>query len=192
MGREFTVALTLSLIRLTIYYQLRKLLLLSGFILLIWPCVLYFVITHNGINNLGFWTTYFSFFIPLFFPIFFGYVFYTTYSKSMSTIRKMKMPVMKFRFTDDWLYVESDLTSGQNAWALYKGIRKYKKLWLLITPSGASHAFPVELLDGELKAFLSSKLPKLTLTWMGYLKWIAFLLMVFLVFCYFLNFYKIK
>ena len=157
MDRQINVTLTPGLIRWTLYYQLQFLIILFGFGFLLVAYNLYHFISRGGVVG----TEMLLSFLPyLAVPLFFGILLYSAYSKNIALIKKMKTPVVKYRITDEWLHVESDLASGQNSWVVFRGLQKNAKLWRLITQSGAAFIFPVELLDEELKAFLSAKVPK--------------------------------
>jgi hypothetical protein len=95
---------------------------------------------------------------PGIFILFIGWIVYYSYRHSLAQVRKMKTPVIHYRVTDEFLYVQSDLASGQNSWAIFKGLQKHAKLWRIITQQGASMILPVENLDDALKSFLSAKL----------------------------------
>lgn len=183
MDKEITVTLTPKLIRLTLFYQFRQNIIFIGFIILVLASTQFLAISHGSFQPMAVLLN----FLPFLFILFFlGVIFYSAYSKNIAMIRKMKSPDVKFRITDDWLYVDSDLTSGKNSWAVYKGLQKNKKIWRVITQTGASHVFPVEQMDEELKAFLSKKLPKPPRTLYGYFKILIFGLLVFVVLMYFL------
>ncbi len=183
LDREITVTLTPKIIRLTIYYQFLKYIYFIGFAFLALTCAEFFIVSQGHFQTMDVLLNFLPFLVV---PVFFGFVFYSAYSKNMAMIRKMKTPDIKFRITDDWLYIDSDLTSGKNSWAIYKGLQKNKKIWRVITQTGASHVFPVEQLDEEMKSFLSKKLPKPPRTLYGYFKILIFWLFVFVVLMYFL------
>ena len=96
---------------------------------------------------------------PVLMLLFLLFVLYSAYSRSTAMVRKMKSPHMKYRITDKWFYVESELSSGKNSWSVFKGLQKNARLWLIVIHSGAAFVIPAEFLDEKLKTFLSSKLP---------------------------------
>jgi len=157
MDREITVTLTPQLLRLTIFYQARAILL---FFLLFFLWILANLVIFWVFGGVLTGAAYFSVLPVALILIFLCLRFYGSYTRSMAQIQKMKNPEMKYRFTDDWLYVDSELSSSKNSWEMVKGLRKNPKLWRLITQSNASLAIPIEQLDEDLKVFLSSKLSK--------------------------------
>jgi len=94
--------------------------------------------------------------IPAVFISTYGYA----YFKSLKMIRSMKSPVFKYRFTDKWFYVHSDISAGKNAWILFRGIRKGSKIWQILVPDNSSFIVPTEMLDRKTKDFLTAKIPK--------------------------------
>jgi|GEM_PF-3556171 len=184
MDREISVNLTPLLVRWTIYYQLRPLFLFLSamFLLIAWN--IWMVLSHGGVWSTEAWLSILPYFLI---PVFLTVLLYRGYTKNLALIRKMKTPVMKYRFTDEWLYVESDLTTGKNAWSLYRGLLKHKKIWRLLTHPGAAHVFPTELLDSELKAFLTSKVPKAERFGRRFLRLLTIWLVAFAVILYLLR-----
>jgi hypothetical protein len=152
-----------------------------GFAFIVLACIQFSIISQGNYQTMDVLLNFLPFLLV---PVFFGAIFYSAYSKNMAMIRKMKTPDVKYRITDDWLYIDSDLSSGKNSWAVYKGLRKNAKIWRAITQAGASQILPVEQLDEELKAFLSEKLLKPPRTLYGYLRILVFCLFVFVVLMY--------
>jgi hypothetical protein len=154
MNRELNINLTPGLVRKSIFYQFRNLLIALVFLIISISISVVFQISHakqiDWINLL----------IPIL-PVFALLVILPimAYQKTMNQIRKMNSSVVNYRITDDWLYVQSELASGQNSWEVFKKIRKYPKIWHLVLQSGGVLIFPVEQLDEELKRFLLEKLP---------------------------------
>jgi hypothetical protein len=106
----------------------------------------------------------------------------------MAQLKRMKSPILKYRITDDGIYLRSELGSGKTPWSVFKGLRKNKKIWRVIAPSKSTISLPVELLDEELKAFLSSQLPSKT---RGAWNWFSILLgLLLLILIFFLYFIK--
>jgi hypothetical protein len=157
MDREVTVNLTPQLLRLTIFYQARAILwfLLLAFLWVVANLGIF--LSYGGVLT---GAAYFSVLTVAIILAFIALKFYGSYAKGLSQIQKMKNPEMKYRFTDDWLYVDSELGSSKNSWPTVKGLRKNPKLWRLISQSNTSFSIPVEQLDGELKAFLTAKFLK--------------------------------
>lgn len=157
MDREITVPLTPRLVRWTFFYQLRPVL----FICFIWVVGslwnIVFLLLH-GIQLT--WQEFTSLAPYLLIAFWFLWMLYASYKKNLAQIGKMKNPIVHYRLTDEYLYVQNDLSSGQTVWGAFKGLNKKPKIWFVMTDQGASHIFPVELLDDELKAFLETKLPK--------------------------------
>lgn len=162
MDREITVNLTPRLIRWTLFYQLRPLIAIFIIVTLGLSFDSFTAFSQKGILSMDAWIH----FLPvLLIPAFFVFAFYSAYSKNLAQVRKMKTPTVKYRITDESFYVESDLTQGKTAWVAYKELRKNAKLWQVVVQGGSAHILPVELLDEELKSFLSAKLPKPSRTW---------------------------
>jgi hypothetical protein len=159
MDREITVTLTPQLVRWTLIYQFQPLLFIFGFVFLALACNIYLFISRGGHLTP---TTGFAYLASLFIPLFLCRRLYSAYSKSMAQMNQMKSPIMQYRLTDEGLYLRSELGSGKTRWADFRGLRKNPKLWRVIAPSGATISLPVELLDEELKAFLSAKVPSKT------------------------------
>jgi len=89
------------------------------------------------------------------------FILYSSYSKSLAQIQKMKIPEIKYRFTDDSVDIDSDLASTRHSWDAFKSLKKHPRLWRLVTKANTSFALPVELLDRPLKEFLTSKFSKI-------------------------------
>ncbi len=156
MDRDINVTLTPRLIRWEVYYQLKP-------ILLVWGVVL-FLLGWNGLSTLAHRShadlpIYITLGPFLLFGVFIGFIVVSAYQKNMAMIRKMKSPTVKYNLTDLWLYQESELSTGKTAWTAFKHLKKDGKIWRIVAQSGTSLVLPVEALDGELKEFLSSKLP---------------------------------
>jgi hypothetical protein len=159
MDREITVTLTPRLVRWTLIYQFQPLLLIFGFVFLALACNIYLFISRGGHLTP---TTGVAYLASLCIPLFLCMRVYSAYSKSMAQMNKMKSPIMKYRFKDEGLYLQSEMGSGKTRWADFKGLRKNPKLWRVIAPNGTTISLPVEVLDEELKGFLSAKLPSKT------------------------------
>jgi hypothetical protein len=157
VDREVTVTLTPQLLRLTLFYQARAALwfLLLAFLWILANLGIY--LAYGGVLT---GAAYFSVLPVALILIFLCLRFYGSYARGLAQIQKMKNPEMKYRFTDDWLYVDSELGSSKNSWQAVKGLRKNTKLWRLVSQSNASFALPVEQLDEDLKTFLTSKFSK--------------------------------
>jgi hypothetical protein len=151
MDREIIVSLTPKIIRKSFFYQFRGNLFIAGIILLF----ILSVIVH--LKSIGSNINWGNYSILAVFSILICAVPYRVYRRFMNQIRKMNSPLVRYRITDDRFYVESDLASGQNSWAVFKDLQKYPKIWLLVTQGGSSFILPAELLDEELKQFLSDK-----------------------------------
>jgi hypothetical protein len=156
MDREITVAMTPQLLMLTIFYQSRVILLICAFSFF-WVFInLGLFVAHGGVLTAA---AFISDLPPAIIFLVVCFILYSSYSKSLAQIQKMKNPEIKYRFTDDSVYIESDLASAPHAWDAFKGLKKHPRLWRLITKANTSFALPVELLDRDLKTFLSSKFP---------------------------------
>jgi hypothetical protein len=187
MDRELTVNLTPRIIRWTIFYQLRPLLLIFGIMGLVVIWNFYMVFSHGSPMASELLTQFLPY---LLFPVFFGVIIYSSYRKNLALIAKMKTANIKYRITDDWLYVESDLGTGQNSWLLYKGLWKNAKVWRVVLNSGGAHVFPVEQLDEELKIFLSAKLPNKGRGANWFFRVLAGWLLVLIIILYFLKLFR--
>jgi hypothetical protein len=159
MDREITVTLTPRLVRWTLAYQFQPLFFIFGFVFLALAFNLYLFISRGGVFTL---TTGPAYTTSIFIPLVFSARLYSAYSKSMDQVNKLKSPLMKYRFMEEGLYIRSELGSVKTSWAHFKGLRKNAKLWRVIAPTGSTISLPVELLDEELKIFLSAKLPSQT------------------------------
>ncbi len=184
MDREITVSLTPRLLRWTLFYQFRQIIFIFGIIFFILIIYIFNFISRGGVLIPETCISYSPILIG---PLLIGFLLFSSYSKNLAQIQKMKSPSIKYRMTDEWLYVQSELGSGQNAWAAYKEIRKNAKLWRVVAQSGVSYIIPVELLDEELKTFLSAKLPKSPRDSNRLFKTLAFWLLASVVVMYFLR-----
>ena len=110
--------------------------------------------------------------VPAVFISTYGYA----YFRSLKMLKNMKSPVFKYRLTDKWLYVNSDIGTGKNAWILFRGIRKGSKIWQIIVPNNSAFLFPVEMLDKKTKDFLSNKIPRSHRNLGWYSKFLFFLM----------------
>lgn len=152
MDRKIDVEMTSRLVAWTAFYQTR----IFSFIPAIMIFALAWGIFMQARAGLSFqWNVLIT---PTIFIGFLIWVPVNSYRKSMARIKKMKTPFIHYHFTDENLNIDTDLSSGQNKWEIFKGLRKNKKVWRIVTQSGLSFVLPVEQLDEELKAFLSSKL----------------------------------
>ena len=182
MNREIKVAMTPRLILWAVFYQLRPLLVILTLVLMALSWESAFQI-HKGAA----WTWQ-LFITPVFLIFFFAWLAFLSYRNTMVQIRKLKTPVIQFRFTDDFLYVKTDLSSGENSWAVFKGLQKHAKVWRIVLQSGTALILPAEGLDDELKAFLSGKLPSLKRAfWKGRMTLVAIWLVIFVLAMYFLK-----
>ena len=176
MDREITVTLSPRVLRWAVFYQLRSLIILFGSIALALIGAAAFMGQHEADPPN---TVYV---LPVFMLFFLLFVFYLTYSRSMAIVRKLGNPDRKYRITDEYLYVESDLSSGKSSWTIFKGLKKNAKLWRVVIPSGAVFVIPAECLDEELKAFLSAKLPSKPFEYLNstFMSLVFYLILVFL------------
>jgi membrane protein implicated in regulation of membrane protease activity len=182
MDLKMTVTLTPRVLRWAIFYQLRHLIILIGSITL----ALIGAVAFMARRGADLPTTAYALPIFLLFLLFFA--FYSSYSRSMAVVRKMKSPRMKYRITDKYFYVETDLSSGKNSWSVFKGLQKNGRLWLVVIHSGAAFLIPTEFLDEKLKAFLSSKLPSTPVSYLIHtFKWLAFYLLAVIVIVFFVK-----
>jgi hypothetical protein len=183
MDREITVNLTPKLMRWTLYYQFRPLIFIIVFVFLALISNVYLFVSRGGVFT---WKTCLAYMPALFIFLFICSLLYSAYSKSLAQIKKLKSPVMKYRMMDDGLVVQSELGSGKNLWAAFKGLRKNGKLWRVIAPTGATISIPVEYLDDKAKDFLSSKLSSTTARPRSRFPLIlGFLLLLFIILMYF-------
>lgn len=159
MDREITVTLTPKLMRWTLYYQFRPLILIIIFVFLALISNVYLFVSRGGLFTWKVWLAYMP---AVIIPLFLCSLIYSAYSKSLAQIKKVKSPLMKYRMTDDFMQVQSELGSAKNPWEAFKGLRKNGKLWRVIAPTGATISIPVEFLDDKAKDFLSSKLSSKT------------------------------
>jgi hypothetical protein len=155
MDREITVTLTPRLVRWTLYYQFRPLIFIFIFIFLALISNVYIFISRGGLFT---WKTCLAYMPAVLIPLFLCTLLYSAYSKSLAQIKKLKSPVMKYRITDDFMQVQSELGSVKNPWSVYKGLRKNEKLWRVISPTGATISLPADILDDKMNALLSTKL----------------------------------
>ncbi len=183
MDREITVTLTPRLVKWTLYYQFRPLIFIVIFVFLALISNIYIFISRGGVPD---WKTYLSYLPAVAIPLFLCFLLYSAYSKSLTQIKKLKSPVMKYRMTDEGLVIQSELGSVKNPWAIFKGLRKNGKLWRIISPTGATISIPVDFLDEKAKAFLSSKLSSITVPfWNRFPVILGFLLLVLIILMYF-------
>lgn len=182
MNREVKVAMTSRLVLWAVFYQLRPLLVILILVMLALSGESILQIERGAPLSWQFFIT------PAFLIFFFAWLIFLSYRNTMAQIRKLKTPVIQFRFTDEFLYVKTDLSSGENAWALFKGLQKHAKVWRIVLQSGTALILPAEGLDDELKAFLSGKLPSLKRAfWKGRMTLVAIWLVIFVLAMYFLK-----
>jgi len=185
MDREINVEMTPRVVRWALFYRLRIVFFIMAIMLLAlaWSSIIQ---ARYGIS--WEWDGYI---VPILFILFFAWTIFSSYRNTMSQIRKMKTPVIHYRFTDEFLYVNSDLASGQNSWAVFKGLRRNAKIWKIVTMAGVALILPVEQLDDELKAFLTAKLPSLTKPiWKRPFTIIATVLLLLIFLMYFLQYFR--
>ena len=160
MDRSIDVEMTSRLVWRGLFYQLRAVIFVMTLMLLATSWRIIMFVQHGLPSDIHVsWETFLT---PGLLLLFVGWAIFFSYRNTMSQIKKMKIPAIHYRFTDDYLYISSDLASGQNTWAVFKGLQKHSKIWRIVTQSGLSFILPVELLDEELKAFLTTKLHRPT------------------------------
>ena len=183
MDREISVTLTPKLVRWTLYYQFRPLIFIFIFVFLALISNVYIFISQGGVFT---WKTCLAYMPAIVIPLFLCSLLYSAYSKSLAQIKKLRSPVMKYRMTDDFMQVQSEVGSAKNPWSVFKGLRKNGKLWRVISPTGATISIPTDFLDEKAKDFLSSKLSSKTArVWSRFPLILGFLILLFIILMYF-------
>ncbi len=183
MDREISVHLNAGLFRLAFLYRIKSIIIGFAFPILGAAAILLHLITSGPLIP----RDYFGKIMPIVLILLWcWFIFYNLYHKNMVMIQKMKEPLIKYRFTDEWFYVNSELGSEQNPWNVIKRIQKDTKLWRLIYGSEKAYVIPTELLDDELKYFLTEKVLKENGGVKGGYMRLAFFLFVFAVCMYLL------
>jgi hypothetical protein len=98
------------------------------------------------------------------------------YKKNLKRFREIKNPILKYQITDEGINLESEWENNRYSWSVLKKFRKNEKVWGIITPSSLNIILSVELLDDEIKNFLSEKLTPPPPTFAKKLMGIVFLL----------------
>jgi hypothetical protein len=77
--------------------------------------------------------------------------------RSMTALRKMKTPQAKWRFDEDGIGVETDLSTGSIKWRAIEKLWCFPEVWLLFTGKGVYSTLPASSLSHELKTFIINK-----------------------------------
>lgn len=161
MDREITVPFTPKLIRMSMFARSKGLFIYCGLLFAVFGLYAFFVLSCYDHVSASWWL---SQWVVLCIPGLLFVIYYSAYRKGMAMIKTMKNPEVKYRFTDERLHAESDISTSDNAWSVFESLHKDKRVWQLKMRVNAFLVFPVDQLDDELKDFLSSKVPKPKLT----------------------------
>jgi hypothetical protein len=189
MDKEITVVLTPKLIRMSLYYRLR----VAGlYFLSIFSIIILFLIStavSYGRPPVLLWFNQCAYLLLIL--VFLFFIYFSAYRKGIALIKKMKNPAIKYRFTDERLYSNSDISTSDCAWSLFDSLWKYKKIWQLKLHSNAYLVFPADQLDDEMKALLTAKVPKPKITFRRIFLILFYLFILACLFCsYFRGFFE--
>ena len=154
MNREITVRYTPEIIKFAVRQFWRRSIDAGGFaaFILMTALAIYLFVIGDRSWLLGVVGT------AVLFCFVIGAASYRIYlSRSMEKFKRMNDGIAKFQFSDNGIWVESDIGASEVAWAFIEKIWVFPKVWLLFYPKQGYSTLPVADIDDELRQFIIEK-----------------------------------